>query len=520
MQSNRRNAGCQPHHLYHPPKNERTNMSKVGFNVSAMSHWDGDPWFTNCLRVTEGIRQDKPTRPDSGNVEFNDQGMITKIPNGAMISPLLRDGHQPGEWAVFYRGEPYTDFDVDNGTASGHVFTKENDSDVRLNINCAVGQDPNLFSCSHVTPTLSTYRDLLIEDLSYASVLRWMDCQWTNHPKLGDRPSHLAGFLGHEGYGVDVKTIIDVSIKTDTRPWVCMHHSWSDEFTHAFFSELQDAGLSAIVEGGNENWHGRNDHGDWANKNSGGNVNARVWALEQFIERHTMAKFYGHSNVFCNQRAGISSTGKVQLGNSKALVEVANRHPGLFEAFGINAYFGNGLTLSSDYDDNLVQLEEDRQRLLPAVEASANLARANGYKCYAYESGQHMTGTHAIETNYADGMEHIYHEFVRDMASLVDLNMLYCYIRLPRKDEHWGILPHAQAPTSPKWRGTLSGIDAIDGIDPPKPNPNPQPDPDPDPKPDEPDVPDKWRLHDDDVERIAEATAKRIRGISLGIVTT
>lgn len=471
----------------------------IGVNVSEGNYWGGEHYYSNLLTMGPGVRQDQPTEPDSGNIKFDSNGVIEEIPNKAIIYRLMRDGIEPGRYVVTYDGEPYdsSKYVDDAGAQRGSSFVKSEGNGGTLSIEPKVGHDPNLFACRHESSS-GKYRAGLKGDLSPFGVVRYMDLMHTNLPALdgGRKPPQLRTFQGNESYTIDVEEIIELSRLTGTRPWICMHHGWSNAFAIEFLTTLSEAGISAIVEGGNENWHtgrrGSWEHGNWAKDNADGG-NARLWALKWFVPWHRIAKQLGHENVICTQVAGVNSeTGAIQLGNTRALIQGIGEDIELFDGLYVNGYFGN-VTLSSDLANNFDLINAAMDELFVKASASRDYAQSVGLDFGFYECGPSINGFQSRETSNDPRFRQVMQRFVTWCKSNTKASCIYTRTWAPRNNSNWGLSEYAGQDPTPKLLGVLDAI----GTTPPEPDPE------------EPE-PVTRRLDPRDIQLIADEVERRI----------
>lgn len=464
----------------------------IGVNVSESNFFGGEHWYSNILRVTPGVRQSNPFKPDSGNVEFDDKGIITAIPNNAVITVAMREGHAPGLYEVTYDGVAYDDVKyVADVAQTGSTFTRNDRGNATLTIEMKVGQDPNLFECS-LRDDFGTWRPGLIDSLKFAKVIRFMDHMQTNkpHSRGGLRPPQMRTFLGSEDYGVDVEHVIDVCRETGATPWICLHADWSEEHTNDWLTKLKAAGFSAYVEGGNENWNKSLYHGKWCDGDE-------KWALQQFMTAFRKSKELGHKNVICTQRAGLSSTGKIQLGNTKSLLDSLDL--ALFDSLCVNGYFGGGTPhLTDDVSQNLQIINTDLDETIIRAGASIALAKERGLNGGCYECGPAMQGPMAVETQRHDGMRPIMKRFTNWLIE--DANgpaCIYTHTFKPRdlghttRERSFGLLEYGGQGDTPKLLGVLDAIN------------NEQ-------DPEDPEDPVTLRLDPLDIQLIADEVERRI----------
>ena len=460
-------------------------MSLIGTNISGWRRHDTATPFYDYVKIME-VRQDNPPAPDTGSIVFNADGTIAELPHGGMIYGDWNEKCPRGEYRIWYDGEPYQGEFRQEGPWQTTFAARFSHDDRRANLKIVLraGQNPSLFSVNHVdVEEPYGFRDDYVEQLKWANVLRFMDPMRTNFPWAGPTPLHLENCEAHwatvtQGRKIlthhcSIRAILELCQSTGAVPWICMHHQWSLEYTRQIMQHISEFGMSAYVEGGNENWNTRFaiHHGDYFGWLNGGK-DGRLLALEHFLPYYEIAHEFGHQCVLPTQDAGIAPDGSPQLGKTKAMVEWLGDRINLFRVLAGKCYFGNGLQFSGDDDHDFELLSNDAQEALVKLSFMNDYAKDIGLEHGMYEGGPHVTGDDALRMNRHERMKPLMHGFV-DMASqYTDVMCLYTDTGMTDDKKQFGLREHSLQETSPKLEGVLAAIGGE--VDPPPIEPPPE----------------------------------------------
>ena len=270
-------------------------------------------------------------------------------------------------------------------------------------------------------------------------VVRFMDWQQINRfnnspagptnmqelPQASDNWNFTGG-PWHSWKGVPLDVILDTAIALNTRPWLCIPHTFTAPAMEAFVNYVCNRMTGhgrPIFEFSNEVWNGAfKQHHDLANLTPARDANPLKNALKWYAQKSAELA------QAVNGRGDVVLCG--QATNSWILETVINHLPPLTGQAKINA-----IAIAPYW-----QGQEEIWKIPGHLQGHRNLADQHQLKLWCYEGGQHLRTVGSMALNRSKEMGVYYYAYLEMLdRGKVDLRCLYSIASIYQDTGSWGL---------------------------------------------------------------------------------
>lgn len=263
----------------------------------------------------------------------------------------------------------------------------------------------NIGHTEELTPIEAKTEGVTDKLLQAYDVVRWMEAQQINDSTAGTVAQYTqydngewitSGGPWSEQYRMPIAEIIKYSIRTQTRPWLCVPHRANTELM-SYIVETTLQGLPSylrpIFEYSNEIWNGFFKQGQYA-EDKWWDSSTPVWQRKYFYQAHQTKLL----SQIVNGRGDIVISGQATEPNYSRLFIDQLGVGDYVDALAIGPYFGRSIRLNQKDDKLESMLSSDISgRVRNLCIQHKQIADRGGVDLYAYEAGQHIEGRTPLE---------------------------------------------------------------------------------------------------------------------------
>jgi hypothetical protein len=434
------------------------STSRLGINLNGVADWCTEFPFTDLFHQARLWISQKESQPwgKGPPLELDEHGWVKKLEADCSAqSPVfsLPATHLPqGSWTLLYEGEgkislwPPNTSKILSEEPGKITFQPSPDANGTCNFHVVINSTnpDNYIRNIHVLwpGTESTWKENpfsaeLLAHWKPFNTIRYMDWMSTNGSAIkewADRPKPDDAVWTNKG--IPLETIIDLSNRTMTNPWINIPHLASDDYVHHFAQYVKEhlnPKLKVHIEFSNEVWNGMFQQAQWAQEK----------ATERKIGEPTRP-WEGRAVFYVQRSLEIFKIFEQEFGGTDRLVRILAwqaaasedwtdgrllSQPGVdghVDALAIAPYMTFCIPAQGSKDQpgadevatwSLDQLFDQLQKtVLPQsikwMETQKGFADKHGLKLMAYESGQHLVGVSGGENN--EPMTKLFNDANRD----------------------------------------------------------------------------------------------------------
>ena len=465
-----------------PVKVLGTNLVGTGNSNGGLAEWESEQPFANLFKQSRSwISTDGIAWSDSRGITLDADGNPLSLLAGQMLRVLFywalpAGAHPIGPHILTWTGSgTFTAFQGATVASSAPNKVVLNVTDGGLGLMLSgidPANPPKNFKLVVQANKDPVWNDAFLASLAPYKAIRFMDWMGTNGSALvnpADLPAPTK--VRYDQGGVPLEDIIALCNQLKVQPWICVPHQATDALVSAMADKvlkLLDPALSVTVEYSNEVWNSGFPQASYAQAQGvAAKLDPAPYSAQMLWHAQRTAQV---GKLF---KAKLGARAIVTLGaqavNSWWIDTMLGSQPaGSYDAVAIAPYFGYELgtqaaTPTMTLDALFAALTADVVATGPVLQAALAAAQKHGVKLVCYESGQHLVGVGALQTNAAINslfdqanadprMGQLYTQYLNLWQSTVPGGLICHYANIGGwgQSGRWGSMKHPTDLASPK----------------------------------------------------------------------